>query len=138
MLRSVPGPPRCARAPQLIEMVAVAKRIHRLPEAFVPVAGELAVAGERAHRLLLPHGVGAPDVAADLGGEHEEAAVHPAAVAARLLFEPAHQPVLDLERAEAPGRLYGGHRRARPLLAVKGDPRGDVDVGDAIAVGEAE
>src|SRR5664279_1403678 len=91
-----------------------------------------------AHRALLPDGVRAVDVAPDVGRQHEEAAVGPAAVAARLLLELAHARALDVERAEATRRLHGGDRRAGPLFAMEGHERRDVDVGEAVAVGEAE
>src|ERR1035438_8258989 len=94
--------------PQLVEVVAVAQGVHRLPEAVVAVARELAFGGERAHRGLLPHGLRPLEVAGDLGREHEEAAVGPAAVAARLLLEPACAIAVDVERAEAARWLHCG------------------------------
>src|SRR5438128_10182435 len=51
-----PCPPRSAAGtPPLLELSAVAQRVHRLPEALVAIARELAFLRERAHGLLLPH-----------------------------------------------------------------------------------
>src|SRR5271167_3099445 len=53
-----PYPPwSLAGAPELLEMIAVAERVHRLPEPSVAVAGELPLARERPHRPLLPDGL---------------------------------------------------------------------------------
>ena len=78
------------------------------------------------------------DVAADLGREHEVATVQPGAVSTRLLLESEHARTVQLDRAEAAGRLHGGDGGERTLLAVVVDQRRDVDVGEAVAVGEAE
>src|SRR6185503_6216539 len=126
-------PGRGARRPQLLEVALVAQRVHRVPEAVVAVGRELPLGGEALHRLALPHRVIAVDVAADLGGQHEEAAVDPAAVAVRLLLEAAHALVLHLQGAEAPGRLHGRDRRERVLGAVEVDQLPDVDRGQAVA-----
>src|SRR6266481_2393378 len=57
ILDLVPRFPRCLlQCPQLFEMVLVTQGIHRMPEAFMPVGGELAFLGESSHGLLLPHG----------------------------------------------------------------------------------
>jgi hypothetical protein len=68
----------------------------------------------------------------------EEPAVDPRPVAARLLLEAEHPALLHVQRAEAPRRLHGGHRRQDPLGAVALDHRTDVHVADAVAVGQAE
>src|SRR5262245_25225342 len=134
-----PFPPGSgARAPQLFEVVALAQRVHRLPEALVAVARKLTVPGERAHRLLLPDCLLALQIPADRGREHEKAAVGPRTIPARLLLELQHAVAIDLQRAEAPRRLHRGYRCRRPPLAVKCDQRRDVHVADAVAVGEAE
>ena len=99
---------------------------------------ELPLPGELLHRLALPHRGVALDVVADLGREHEVAAVDPAAVALRLLLEAVHLVVGDLQRPEAPGRLHPGHRRLEPGVAVLSDRAADVDVAHAVAVRAAE
>src|ERR1039458_5818465 len=109
-------------------MVAVAQRVHRLPEAVVAIAGELAVTRERAHRTLLPDGLSTFQVAADAGREHEEPAVGPAAVPARLLLELPHTLAVDVQRAEAARRLHRRHGGGRSLRAGEWDERGDVAV----------
>src|SRR5580692_2755113 len=124
--------------PQLLELVAVAQRVHRLPEALVTVGRELALRGERAHRLLLPHGAVAIEVAVDPGREHEEATVGPAAVAAGLLLELAHQLAFQLQRTKTAGWLHGGDGCLGAAPAVEIDQRGQVHVSEPVAVGEAE
>ena len=44
----------------------------------------------------------------------------------------------EVERAEAAGLLHRGDGGEAPLLAVEADGVGDVEVGDAVAVGQAE
>ena len=72
-------------------MALVAQRVHRLPEPFVTIGGQLTLACEALERLLLPHGVIAGNVVEHGGGEDEEAAVDPAAVA-NGLFLKRHPP----------------------------------------------
>src|SRR3954454_18360212 len=66
MRASCPGAPRrAARGPGVLEHLAVAQRVHRLPEALVLVGAELAGGGERLHRLALPD----PLIAGGGGGD---------------------------------------------------------------------
>src|ERR1700689_445647 len=104
----------------------------------MPVGRELALAREAAQRLLLPYALVTADVALDGGREHEEAAVQPRAVPARLLLEVAHARTGDLHGPESSGGLHGGDRGERTLRAVVFDQRADVDVGETVAVGETE
>src|SRR4051812_26576369 len=123
MRASCPGAPRgVARGPGVLERLAVAQGVHRLPEALVLVGAELAGGGERLHRLALPDGLLAGDEVQHSGLEDEEAAVDPAAgVAVRLLLEAAHEAALDLQRAPTAGRLDGGHGGRAPFAAVEVD-----------------
>ena len=89
-------PRRLAGLPEILEMSLIAQRIHRLPEAVMEIDAELAVRGEPFHRLAFPDGRIALDIVADLGRQHEEAAVDPAAVAERLFLEPGDPIALDI------------------------------------------
>src|SRR4051794_24471923 len=102
------------------------------------VGRELLVLRQALQRLLLPYGGVAVDVARHLGREHEEAAVDPAPVALRLLLVAADQVVVDVERAEAARRLYGGDGGEPAVLAVEADQLAEVQIRHAVAVGEAE
>src|SRR4051812_5094615 len=69
-----PGlPGRLAGAPELLEVVLVAQRIHRLPEAEVLPGVELAVRGEALERRGFPAGRVALDVVDHARLEDEEA-----------------------------------------------------------------
>src|SRR5204863_7464236 len=108
------------------------------PEAVVEEHAELAGLRETSHRFFFPHGRVAFDVIADFGRKHEEAAIDPVAVAARLFLEAGDAGALMVDGAEAAGRLRAGHGRQTPLAAMERDAFGDVDVGHAVAVGQAE
>ena len=100
------APRRAAGVPQRLQLVAVAQRVHRLPEAVVVVGGQLAARGDVAQRLLLPLRVVARDRLADGGLADEEAAVDPRPVAARLLGE-ARARRRPRSRAIRSGRAAG-------------------------------
>ena len=121
-------------------MQLVAQGVHGLPEAVVTEGGELAFQGQTFHGLSLPDGGVAFDVVDDLGGEDEEAAVDPGAVAVGLFLEASDLvlAVVQIERAEAAWWLGGGEGGEFALFPVEGDQGRDVDVADAIAIGEAK
>ncbi|SCM79274.1 hypothetical protein KL86PLE_90320 [uncultured Pleomorphomonas sp.] len=100
--------------------------------------GKLPLRRQPFERLGLPDGVVALDQVEDARLAHEEAAVDPAAVAARLLDEALHLAAGDFERAEAPRRLDRRHGRQGILPAMKSDKGVDIDIAHAIAVGQAE
>src|SRR3954454_19012971 len=95
------NPGRLVALPEVFEDVAVAQRVHRLPEALVAVDRHLPARGQLAHRPLLPHRRLVVDEPAGAGLEHEEAAVGPGAVAARLLLEGDRAVAVHVQRAEA-------------------------------------
>jgi hypothetical protein len=61
----------------LLEHHLVAQRVHRMPEAFVPVGRELPFSRKAFHRFALPDSRVAFDVVEDVGLDDEEAAVDP-------------------------------------------------------------
>src|SRR5665213_2617043 len=93
---------------------------------------------EPLERLAFPHRVVAVDVVEDAGREHEVAAVDPGAVPVRLLVERDDLLFLQSHRAEASGRLHRRHRRQGAGGTMVLDHRAHVDVGETVAVGEAE
>src|SRR4051794_34794344 len=136
---SLPGlPARLARRPLLLQHDLVAEAVHVLPVARVPVGGQLAVIRQALKGLALPDRLVALDVVEDAGLEDEEAPVDPATVAGGLLAERLDPVSLERERTEAAGRLDRRQGREHALLAVEFDEGADVDVRDAVAVGEAE
>ncbi len=73
-----------------------------------------------------------------LRAKHEVAAVDQRAITLGLFLETDDAVLLDVERTEAPRRVSGGQRRDLAVLAVEIDRCADIDVGDTVAVGEAE
>src|SRR5215213_2314440 len=80
-------PRRLAGGPEVFEQLAVAERVHALPEARVLVRHQLPVAGQLLHGLFFPLGGVAVDVVEDGRLEDEEGAVDPALAGLRLLAE---------------------------------------------------
>ena len=70
--------------------------------------------------------------------EHEEASIDPTRADLRLLGEALDTIALELELAKTGGRTYRGHRGQLPVSAVKGKQLAEIDVGDAVTVGEHE
>ena len=88
--------------------------------------------------LALEHLAVVGDGVDDLGREHEEAAVDPAAFVGGFFLEGVDLRVLEAEGAEAGDGLDAGEGGQLAVLLVEGDGGGDVDVGHAVAVGHAE
>jgi hypothetical protein len=97
-----------------------------------------AVARQTLERLAFPRRIVAGDVLERLRLDHEESAVNPGSVPARLFLEAGDAFAFDVERAEATGWLYCRHRHPCVARAVCGDHRGKIDVAHAVAVGAAE
>ena len=102
------------------------------------IGRKLAAGGERLQRTPFPDAVVARNQVEDRRLQDEEAAVDEGAVAGGLLLEGANRAPLDFQRAVAAGRLDGGDGRLPGFPAVEGQRGGDVDVADAVAVGEEE
>src|SRR3954451_4704367 len=133
---SGPGlPRRVAAVPEAVQVDLVAKGVHALPEALVTEGGQLAGVRQALERRLGPVDV-AGDVVEDARLEHEESAVDPALDHARLLVEAFDHVAFHLEPTEAGGRVDGGDGGEPTMGFVELHEVGDVDVGDAVAVGE--
>src|SRR5262249_27593000 len=131
-------PGRLIRSPELLELILLAERVHRLPKAGMGVGHELSAAGELRQRLGLPRGLVATDQLDAPRGQHEEASVDEASTTTRLLDEARHLGSVHLEPSVASRWLYGGDRCELSVLAVESQLLGDIDVRDAVAVREAE
>ena len=70
----VPHPPRCALGPQVVQDQEVAVGVHAVPEAVVPVRGELAL-GDQTSERLLDEVLALPDVLEHRALEGEEPSV---------------------------------------------------------------
>src|SRR6185437_16991227 len=116
-------PWRFAGGPQFFQLVFIAQRIHGLPEAAVQIGLDLAARHERLDRLPLEHPEVVVDFGDNLGREHEEAAVDPAAFVFRLLLKRVDVGLLDAERAEARDRLHAGEGDKLAMVLVEGDGR---------------
>src|SRR5437016_2687198 len=131
-------PRRATRGPHLVEMVLVAQRIHRLPEAAVEMRRKRTLSCQTLQRLALPHGGIAFYVIENRRRQDEETAVDPAAIALGLFLKAGDEPVFQHKRTKAARRLHRGERRLDLPRAVVRDQLGHVDVGDAVAIREAE
>ena len=109
-----------------------------MPETVVEAHRKLPLLGQPLQRLALPDRVIAGDIGADLGARDEEAAIDPAAIAHRLLGEARHPRAVMADGAEAAGRLHRRHGAEPALVAMEIDQATHVDIGDAVAIGEAE
>ena len=119
-----------------LEQALVAQGVHALPEALVPIAPTAAVPPPALERVGLEAGVVAVEVVEQGRLEDEEAAVDPALADLRLLGELGDQIAVEHQAAEPRRRTDGGHRRELPVGAMEGEQRAEVDVGDAVAVGQ--
>src|SRR5690606_35769184 len=112
----------------------------RLPEPTMGVGGELTVVGELFEGFLLPACLVVFDEVNGFGFDDEESAVDPGSVAAWFFAEAADLvfAFLQADRAKPAGRFYGGHGAEGFLFAVEFQQFIDIDVTDAVTVGEAE
>ena len=133
-------PRRLARLPQRLELALARAACPSAARSRRAVQRQLAVAREAARAARAPTRWSSPvEVAADLGREHEEAAVDPAAVAVRLLGEAGHPRRPSSSSApKRPGGCTAVTVASVPCARWKATSARDVDVGDAVAVGEAE
>ena len=114
-------------------MVAVAQRVHRLPETAMVKGAQFAIARKALEQLLFKDRRIAFDPVKYRRRQHEKAAVDRAAIACGL-FDKGRNPVaLPVERAEAARRHYRRHGRSLAMGAVKSDRGGDMDIAETVA-----
>ena len=70
--------------------------------------------------------------------QHEEAAVDHAAFAVRFFLKTSNSFAIDFECSKSPRWRYGTDGRSPAVIAMELDRLGNIDVGDAIAIREAE
>ena len=136
-----PNAPRGLPAvPELLQDGFVSKGIHILPVAPVVVDSELIFGNELAHRLLLPNRVIAFDEVEDTRLEDEKPSVDEVAVRSGLLPETFDARLIrgNIERSKATRLSNSCNGSQRGLLAVKLNERGNVEIADAVAIGQAE
>lgn len=138
-MKDLPGFPRGFTClPEFFQKILVAQGIHWLPETLVPPDRELSLAGKCFERGRFPRCVIPVNEIDCLGRENEKPCVDHAVAAVRLLVEAGDHRVFDFQCAETPGGGGCGDCTQGTLLAMKGDGSRDVDVANAVTVGEAE
>src|SRR6266852_3120966 len=125
-----------ASTPHGFELVLVAQRVHRLPEAQVVKSRQLTFTSQPFHRFTFPDGVVAFDIVDYFGRQNKKPAIDVCAVACGLLAEICHHIAGKLQRAKAPWRRHRGDRREPAFRLVESQQLLDVDVRDAITIGE--
>src|SRR5258708_18929186 len=100
--------------------------------------GEFPLPRQALERLAFPHGGIAADVIYHLRRQHEKSAADPTTVTIRFFDELRNHVLLDVHRAEAARWLDGRHGSKPVLRLVESDEGGHVDVGESVAIGEAE
>src|ERR1700733_1548894 len=128
----VPGPP------EFVKHHLVAKRIHRLPETEVAVGTQLRIPGKRLERRRLPRRLVAFDPVNDFWVEHKEAAIYVRIVTGRFFHEGLYSRAVDLKCAVTSRRPHRSYGRQLSMVAMKSDCGLDIDIREAIAIGEAE
>ncbi len=103
----------------------------------MPVGREFALRCERGQGLLLQYGV-VVEIVDHLGLHDEETNIYPT-IKHRLLTETADNPgLIDIHNSESARRLHGGHRGHSSGARVACSQGIDVDIGEAIPVGDEE
>src|SRR3954468_2762643 len=116
----------------------VAQRVHALPEPGVPVRHQLAVARDVRERLALPCLRIVDEVLANPRLADEESAADPVVEALRLLEELVHLLAVEIHVAVEGDRPDDRYRDQLAVRAVELEQTAQVDVRDAVAVGEHE
>ncbi len=114
-------PGRCPAVQEILKQLPIPHRVHRLPEAAVPICQELAVLGEPLHRFFLKDRVVSFEVLKHARLKDKEAAVDPAFARLGLLGKPAHLVAVEFQAAEARRRMDRGDRCQLAMAAMKRD-----------------
>src|SRR5580700_5165378 len=109
-----------------------------MPKAPMAVGCKLSRLGEAFKRFLLPRHVISGDELTDVGLDDHEAAIRPFPFDHRLLAKSFDVVVLEAEQPETDGRYNGGDGYATLAAGMELQQRGNIDVANAVAVGEAE
>src|SRR6185503_11729345 len=126
------------RLPQLLEVVAVAQRVHRMPEAAVLICPQLVVFGHANEWFRFPGSVVALNVIESGLLQDEKSAVDPGAVTVRLFLKPDHSRVFDEHRTIPARGLYRGKRPHTAMPTVEAQQVGHIEIRKTVPVSEAE
>ena len=120
-------------------MHPIPQGVHRLPVAVVSVGLQLPLRRQALQGLgLLGGGIGADGVE-NARLQHKETALDPATIALGFFLKTSHSiPLNQMQRAKGSRWLNRGEGGQFPSRTMGGDGGADVDIGNAIAVGEAE
>ncbi len=99
----------------------------------------MAVGSQPFQRLALPGGLVGLDIIDHFGFENEETAIDPSHLGVGLLVEARYCVVrVHVENAETARGGNCGDGGKLAVAAMERDHLGDVEIGDAVAIGEAE
>src|SRR4051794_39218518 len=87
---------------------------------------------------MLPNGIVVRDIAENFRRQYEEAAIDRLTLGGGLFEKFGHLALNNAKRAETSRRRHRCHRRVPALLAMVGDRGRDIDIRQAITVGETE
>src|SRR5690606_20852515 len=119
-------------------MVLVAERVHRVPEAIMLEGHQFTLLRESDQRLGLEAGGIPLDQIDTCRGKDEETPIDEAAIAARLCRKAGDAGPPALESTVASRRPYCRDGGVATMSAMKCDFRADIDIGEAISIGETE
>src|SRR5262245_57141530 len=112
--------------------------VHRLPIAIVLVGIELAFDGQPLQWVALPNGGVASDIVKDLRGEDKKTAIDHVTIGTRLLVKGSNFTAFNSDRAEPTRRADTRDSGVETTFAMMVDQCVNVDVGEAVSVGQAE
>src|SRR3954464_7209664 len=105
--------------PQLLELVLVTQRVHRLPESRMLECAKLIGARDLRQRARFPRRIVSAHVLEGLRLQHEKSTIDPSTVTGRLFLEAGHARVIDEHRTITSGRLDGSQCYQAPMRPMK-------------------
>src|SRR3989344_282509 len=125
--------------PQTVQLIAVTKRVHAVPESGMAIGVQLAISGRGFQRFPLQHSVIAGNQVQETWRHYEKTAVYPILAELGLFHETGYFSACShLEFSVARGGVNGGHRRESAVLVVEVSQCAQVNVRNAIAIGQHE
>src|SRR5882762_7740935 len=135
-LPDLPG--RFAAVPEFFQSIFLFQRVHAGPEAIVLIAHQFPVLGELFDRIAFPDSVVTIDVVEDTAVEEEITAIDPALASLRLFVEGGNAVSVECDATKTRWRAYGRDRRQLAVGLMERHQSREIEVGDAIAIGEHE
>ena len=128
-----------AGSPEFLEHVLFLQRVHARPEAEVAVGHQLAVAREPLDRLALPDRCRRRRCSrAPRAFSTKKPPLIQPSLSSAFSWNVGDLVAVEADAAEAGRRPHRGDRRQLAVRLVEVEQLGDVDVGDAVAVGQQE